>query len=112
MKWIELNSLEQLDAISAESVHSPVLIYKHSTRCNISRAALDRLERNYKAEEMAGVKAYYLDLISHREISNAVAQKFNIQHESPQALLIKNGQATYTASHFEIDYRTIQKHLN
>lgn len=112
MKWIELNSIEQLDAITAESAHSPVLIYKHSTTCSISRTALDRLERNYKAEEMAGVKAYYLDLLSHRDISNAVAQKFNIQHESPQALLIKNGKAAYSASHFEIDYRTIQKHLN
>lgn len=112
MNWIALNSLDQLDAIAAESTHSPVLIYKHSTRCNISRTTLDRLERNYKAEEMPGVKAYYLDLISYREISNAVAQKFGIEHESPQALLIKNGKATYTASHFEIDYRAIQKHLN
>jgi bacillithiol system protein YtxJ len=112
MNWIALNSLDQLDAIAAESAHAPVLIYKHSTRCNISRTALDRLERNYKAEEMSGVKAYYLDLISYREISNAVAQKFGIAHESPQALLIKNGKATFTASHFEIDYRSIQKHLN
>jgi|SRR5688572_883846 bacillithiol system protein YtxJ len=112
MNWIELNSLEQLDTIAAESAHTPVLIYKHSTRCNISRTTLDRLDRNYKAEEMRGMKAYYLDLISNREISNAVAQKFGIEHESPQALLIKNGKATYTASHFEIDYRTIQKQLN
>jgi bacillithiol system protein YtxJ len=112
MNWIKLNSIEQLDAIAAESAQTPVLIFKHSTSCNISRAALDRLERNYKAEEMSGVKVYYLDLISYREISNAVAQKFGISHESPQALLIKNGNATYTASHFEIDYRTIQKHLN
>ena|SRR5688572_9024753 len=112
MEWIELNSIEQLDVIATESIHSPVLIYKHSTRCNISRTALDRLERNYKVEEMQGVKAYYLDLISYREISNAVAQKFGIEHESPQALLIKNGKATYTASHFEIDYRSILKQLN
>lgn len=112
MDWIELNSLEQLEEIVRESIQNTVLIYKHSTRCNISRTTLDRLERNYKAEEMPGVKAYYLDLISYREISNAVAQKFGIEHESPQALLIKNGKATYTASHFEIDYRAIQKHLN
>jgi bacillithiol system protein YtxJ len=112
MKWIALNSIEQLDVIAAESAHTPVLIYKHSTRCNISRAALDRLERNYKAEEAKGLKAYFLDLIAHRDVSQAVAQKFNVYHESPQVLLIKNGRATYTASHFEIDYRTLLKHLN
>jgi bacillithiol system protein YtxJ len=112
MNWIELNSIEQLDLIAAESIESPVLIYKHSTRCNISRTTLDRLERNYKAEEMGDMKVYYLDLISYREISNAVAQKFGVQHESPQALLIKNGKVTYTASHFEIDYRSILKQLN
>jgi bacillithiol system protein YtxJ len=112
MNWIELNSLEQLDAIATESVNQPVLIYKHSTRCNISRTALDRLERNYKSEETKGLKAYFLDLLSFRDVSKAVAQKFDVMHESPQAIVIKNGKAAYSASHFEIDYRSILKQLN
>ncbi len=112
MNWIELNSVEQLDEISRESQQNPVLIYKHSTRCNISRTALDRLERNYKQEETKGLKAYFLDLLSYRDVSNAVAQKFGVEHESPQAILIKNGKAVYSASHFEIDYRSILKQLN
>ena len=112
MNWIELNSVEQLDEISRESQQNPVLIYKHSTSCNISRTALDRLERNYKQEETKGLKAYFLDLLSHRDVSQAVAQKFDVVHESPQAIIIKTGKVAYSASHFEIDYRSILKQLN
>lgn len=112
MNWIELNSVEQLEEITRESQQQPVLIFKHSTTCNISRTALDRLQRNYKAEQVPQLKTYYLDLLANRNISNAVAQKFNVVHESPQAIIIKNGQAKYSASHFEIDYRAILKQLN
>jgi bacillithiol system protein YtxJ len=109
MNWINLTDINQLDVISQESKENAVLIYKHSTRCNISGATLDRLNRNYKAEELTGVKAYYLDLISYRNVSNAIAQKFEIEHESPQAIIIKDGKATYSASHFEIDYKRIKE---
>ena len=112
MHWIDLNSLEQLDVIAQESQHNAVLIFKHSTRCNISRTSLDRLERNYKPEELGGAKVYFLDLLSNREISQAVAQKFRVMHESPQAIVIRNGEATYSASHFEIDYKALRVHLN
>lgn len=111
MNWIELKSIEQLDTIAAESAHSPILIFKHSTTCNISRTALDRLERNYKSDEAKDLKAYFLDLLSYRDVSKAVAQKFNVVHESPQAIVLKNGKATYSASHFEIDYRSILKQV-
>lgn len=112
MNWISLNSVEQIDQLASESAKAPVLIFKHSTTCSISRTALDRLQRNYKPEEIADIKTYYLDLLSFRPVSQAVAQKFNVVHESPQVLLIKNGKAVYTASHFEIDYRSILKQLN
>lgn len=109
MNWINLIEINQLDVIAQESKDNPVLIYKHSTRCNISRASLDRLNRNFKPEELSVVKAYYLDLISYRGISNAIVQKFGIEHESPQAIVIKDGKANYSASHFEIDYRAIKE---
>jgi bacillithiol system protein YtxJ len=112
MNWIALNSVEQVDQLVSESAEAPVLIFKHSTTCSISRTALDRLQRNYKPEEITDIKTYYLDLLSFRPVSQAVAQKFNVVHESPQVLLIKNGKAVYTASHFEIDYRSILKQLN
>jgi bacillithiol system protein YtxJ len=109
MNWIELKSLGQVDELKNESKEHPVLIFKHSFRCNISRAALDRLERNWKNEEMKMVKPYFLDLITFREISNAIADSFKIDHESPQILLIEQGQAVLNLSHFEIDYNAIKE---
>ena len=108
MNWIELKSLEQVEEIKNESKQHPVLIFKHSFRCNISRTALDRLERNWKTEEMNVIKPYFLDLLSFREISNAISEQFQIDHESPQILLIEDGKAVLNLSHFEIDYDAIR----
>lgn len=112
MNWIHLNALEQLEELDLASNESPVLIFKHSTTCSISRTTLDRLQRNYKPEELKGVKTYFLDLLSFREVSKAVAEKFDVEHESPQAILLVNGKAVYAASHFEIDYRSIKQNLS
>lgn len=108
MKWIELTELDQLHGIQTESDTAPVLIFKHSYRCNISRTALDRLERNWNDTEMTHIKAYFLDLLSNRQLSDAVAGTFGIEHESPQVLLISNGKAVLDLSHFEIDYGQIK----
>lgn len=108
MKWIELNSPAQLTELKKESSQSPVLIFKHSRRCNISRASLDRLERNWNEQEMQQIKPYFLDLLSYREISNQVAETFHVEHESPQILLIKDGQSVLDLSHFEIEYDQIK----
>jgi bacillithiol system protein YtxJ len=108
MKWIELNNLAQLEEIKKESAQQPVLIFKHSRRCNISRASLDRLERNWNEKEMADVKPYFLDLLSYREISNGIAEKFQVEHESPQILLINHGQSILDLSHFAIEYDSIR----
>jgi bacillithiol system protein YtxJ len=109
MKWKVLNAPDQIELIRQESRVSPVLIFKHSTRCNISRTTLDRLERNWKEEEMRDVKTYFLDLISFRNISNALAEIFNVEHESPQILIIKDEVSSYNRSHFEIDYNEIRQ---
>jgi bacillithiol system protein YtxJ len=100
--------LEQLDELATASNEHPILIFKHSTSCSISRTVLDRLQRNYKPEELPGVQTYFLDLLAHRNISNAIAQKFHVEHQSPQAIVLKNGKAVYAASHFEIDFRRIK----
>ncbi len=107
MKWQDLKSVDQLKVIKESSKQNPVLIFKHSTRCSISRAALDRLQRNWKQEEMKSVEPFYLDLLQHPEVSSLVAHEFAIQHESPQVLLISDGRAVYDRSHLEIDYRDI-----
>jgi bacillithiol system protein YtxJ len=112
MKWNELNALDQLQVIKEESIERPVLIFKHSTRCNISRTTLDRLERHWNDQEMARVKPYFLDLLSHREISTSLADQFNVEHASPQVLLIDKGQSILDLSHFEIDYQEIKSVIN
>jgi len=111
MNWQSLQSSTQLADITTESAHQPVLIFKHSTRCNISRATLDRLERNWK-DETAPAKLYFLDLLSYRQVSDQIAQQFGVEHESPQVLIIKNGKAIFHRSHFDIDYASIREVLN
>lgn len=70
---------------------------------------LDRLERNWNQSEMAGIKPFFLDLLSYRQISNEIAEQFGIEHESPQVLIISKGQAVLDLSHFAIDYDHIKK---
>jgi bacillithiol system protein YtxJ len=107
VKWNKLESIDQLSEIQQKSKEQTVLIFKHSTRCSISRAALDRFERNWNNDELKNITPYFLDLISNREISNRIAADFEVQHESPQVLLIRNGQAIYDRSHFDIDMKSI-----
>lgn len=109
MNWINLTSTNQLDELMQDSNTSPVLIFKHSTSCSISRATLDRLERNWGIE--GGPKTYFLDILSHRNISNEIAEKFNVQHESPQVLIIEQGKSVYDNSHFDINYKDIKAQL-
>lgn len=107
MNWTPLESLNHLDEILNESENKKVLIYKHSTRCHISRATLDRLERNWR-EEFPNTKYYFLDLLTYREISNEIASRFGVEHQSPQVLVVSKGKSIYDRSHFEIDYNQIK----
>ncbi|MEY3677869.1 MAG: bacillithiol system redox-active protein YtxJ [Bacteroidota bacterium] len=99
MNWIPLTDLEQLNNIKASNSKS--LIFKHSTRCSISLMAKKRLEMEAVLipEE---VPVYYLDLLNYREISNAIAEIFQVHHESPQLLVIKSGECVFEASHGDI----------
>jgi bacillithiol system protein YtxJ len=107
LNWNALTQIAQLDEIVATSASTPVLIFKHSTRCSISRMALKNFEREYNLEE-SEVAPYFLDLLEHRDISNEIAQKFQVIHQSPQLLLIKNGKSVYDVSHSEIDAEALK----
>ena len=111
INWTELKEEAQVDNIHEESKKHPVLIFKHSTRCSISRAALDRLERNWKSENVAPLKTYYLDLLSHRNVSNQVAEYFGVEHESPQVLIVKDGKPMHVRSHLSIAFDEISQAL-
>jgi bacillithiol system protein YtxJ len=107
MNWNKLTSEEQIDQVILESAAKPVLLFKHSTSCSISSMALDRLLRNWKPEDADKITPYYLDLLAYRNLSNLVAERFGIPHESPQVLLIQNGKVTYHESHYGISYAEI-----
>jgi bacillithiol system protein YtxJ len=100
MNWTLLTDLGQLNEISELSFQKPVAIFKHSTRCSISRMALKQFENEFNLEDK--VTPYYLDLLEFRPISNEIAGRFGVMHQSPQIILIKNGNAVYTASHSDI----------
>ena len=107
MNWNKLIRDDQLADIREESVRQPVLIFKHSTTCSISAMALSRMERNWS--DQLGVKPYYLDLLANRPISNKIEREFGVEHESPQVLLIRNGQCVYDASHMAISFAGLQQ---
>ncbi len=113
MDFIHLTDSTQLDEIVKDSfnLETGVLIFKHSTRCAISSMALNRFRNrwNYTGDSIA---LYYLDLIAYRKLSNEIAQRFGVMHESPQVLLVKNGECVYDASHNAISPDEIQDLVN
>lgn len=107
MNWNQLTAINQLDLIDQESATKPIMLFKHSTRCSISDAALGRMERKWKNENSTVLKPYYLDLIAHRDISNAIAERYGVIHESPQALVISNGKCVFSQTHMGISLNEI-----
>lgn len=107
IEWNDLTDLKQLEEITEESAETPVIIFKHSTRCSISRMALKNFEKEYNIQE-SSAKPYFLDLLEHRDISNAIASQFNVEHQSPQLLLVKDGKVVYHTSHSDIDAEAVK----
>ncbi|GAB5562968.1 MAG: bacillithiol system redox-active protein YtxJ [Winogradskyella sp.] len=108
LPWIALNSIEQLNAIEDKSKTKTQLIFKHSTRCGISRMVMNQFVSQYDLGTNADL--YYLDLLSYRYVSNETGYKFQVLHESPQLLVIKNGIAVTHASHGAINDLDLSKY--
>lgn len=111
MKWEELSHIDQLIQLDKGSESKPAVIFKHSTRCSINDAAISRFDRDWGLTDAEKMTPYYLDLIAHRDISNAIAQRYGITHESPQVLIIKNGKCVYDESHMNIRVSDIRAQL-
>ncbi len=109
LQWNDLNSILQLSELEKESFNVPIVILKHSTRCSISGMAKNRLELYW--DKTVSLKPYYLDLLSHRDVSDEIAKRYHVMHQSPQIVLLKNGQPIFNASHNEIDYNKIKSLL-
>lgn len=98
---ILLTTEDQLDTLLEASNDKPVLLFKHSSSCGISAMVLKRFESKLK-EENDTYHYYFLDLLRYRNISNLIAKKFDIMHQSPQLILIKNGKVVDYSSHYGI----------
>ena len=101
LTWLPLTSSEQLETIKTESNTASVLIFKDSTRCGISKMVIKQFEKLF-TEENQHLKVYYLDLLNYRDISNEIAVKFQVMHQSPQLIVVRNGSTVHYASHNDI----------
>ncbi len=96
--WKKLENEEEIETIIAESYQKKVVVFKHSTRCFISKTVLKSFEKEV-INEKPDADFYYLDLLKFRNISNALAEKFDLRHESPQLLVVQNGKLINNGSH-------------
>lgn len=110
LDWIEISSLGELDQAIEESNDKPSIFFKHSTRCSISSMALNRFESDWKEDSDA--KLYFIDLIKNRDVSNMLAEKANVYHQSPQVIVMKDKKSIYDASHSAIAANEILEKLN
>lgn len=101
INWTPLTSVEQIKEIKELSNKQPIAIFKHSTRCGISSMVIKRFINSFD-EELKDFKVYYLDLLSYRDISNEIGYTFQVLHQSPQLLVVKNGEVISHASHYDI----------
>ncbi|MDG1039587.1 MAG: bacillithiol system redox-active protein YtxJ [Polaribacter sp.] len=99
--WVSITDISQLDALTEASKAETVLIFKHSTRCGISKMVFRQFEKSFKTFDKI-ITVYYLDLLNYREISDEIAARFQVFHQSPQLIVLKNGVMVANASHYDI----------
>jgi bacillithiol system protein YtxJ len=109
INWQLIEQSDDIEDIKKKSFEKPVVIFKHSTSCSISSTALGRFERKWNAEANADI--HLLNLLQHRDLSGQIADTFGVQHQSPQLLVIKNGESVYNESHFGISAEAVEEVL-
>ena len=110
LSWTPLISIEEINNIKEISKIQSILIFKHSTRCGISRMVIKQFESLFN-EENKQLKVYYLDLLNFREVSSKLSEVFQVIHQSPQLLVVKNGISVYQESHYEITKVNLSKYI-
>jgi bacillithiol system protein YtxJ len=110
-----LNHVDELDRLLSESDTRPLLLFKHSFTCGISAEALDELIDHLNADVVAAgmtdPRYAIVTVQTHRDVSNAVAARLGVRHETPQALLIRNRRVVWAASHFRVTAEAMKKAL-
>ena len=110
VNWINLTNLDEITDIKTLSISESIFIFKHSTRCGISRIVKKQFEK-LLLQNKNNIKVYYLDLLKYRNVSDAVSDIFQVKHESPQLLIIRNEEAVKHVSHYDITTISINKYL-
>jgi len=110
LPWIPLNTIVQLNYIEQKSKTKTQVVFKYSTRCGISRMVMNQFVDAYKLTEKE-VDLYYLDILNHRDVSNEVGYKFQVMHESPQIIVLRNGVVVTNASHGQINTIALEKYV-
>lgn len=110
VNWIPLNDLKVIDEAIALSFQKTVILFKHSTRCSISRFALKQFENDYDFSKEQ-LEPFFLDLLNHRNISNEIAKRFDIEHQSPQMIVLKDGVAVFSSTHSDIEAGILKKFI-
>ncbi len=110
LPWQEITTVEQLNSIVETSKTKTQAIFKHSTRCGISKMVINNFESSFDLTEDQ-VDLYYLDLLNHRDISSEIAAKFQVFHESPQFIVIRNGETVHHASHSMITPQVLHQFI-
>jgi bacillithiol system protein YtxJ len=100
LNWKVLSESSQLDNAIQISNEKPVVIFKHSTRCGISRMVLNQFQNNADFNE-DDVLLLYLDLIAYRAVSDEIAHRLGVLHQSPQLIILKNENVAFHASHYQ-----------
>jgi bacillithiol system protein YtxJ len=108
IQWEPLESVDQLDNVINNSSLKPKVIFKHSTRCGISRMVLRQFENGFEKNDDE-VTFYFLDLLNYKEVSASVASKLNVVHQSPQVIILYNKEILHTESHQGIDIKKVQQ---
>jgi bacillithiol system protein YtxJ len=97
-----LVDVQSVDAAIAESRERPVLLFKHSRYCGVSCEALEELQSHIDARADGAVAYKMITVQTHRPVSDAIAQRLGLRHETPQAILLRDGKVVWNASHFRI----------
>ena len=109
--------IDELDELIAESEQQPLLLFKHSRSCGISAEALDELIEHLNSSGVTAApgrppRYAVVTVQTHRDVSNAVAARLGVRHETPQAIIVRGGKAVWSASHFRVNAASIQKALS
>jgi bacillithiol system protein YtxJ len=112
---IHLHDIDTFDRLLTDSHTRPLLVFKHSYSCGISAEALDELVDHLNTDVVAAglTEPQYaiVTVQTHRDLSNAVSARLGVRHETPQALLIRNGRVVWSASHFRVTAEAMKKAL-